>query len=156
MSKSKPKFEIEDIKRLYIRADYKNYKYKREIKNSDGEILEIETRKVEAFLIQSALLEGILCEIAFKIMGTNFPCVYGKRDKRYGLNSVIDDLYLLKVISDDECKQLEKFKNARNTYFHTLLKQNPEKLESELGKEYNNFKEITWSMVKKLEKLYKK
>lgn len=89
-------------------------------------------------------------------MGTNFPCVYGKRDKRYGLNSVIDDLYLLKVISDDECKQLEKFKNARNTYFHTLLKQDPEKLESELGKEYNNFKEITWSMVKKLEKLYKK
>jgi len=51
---------------------------------------------------------------------------------------------------------LEKFKNARNKYFHTLLKQDPKKLENQLGYEYSNFEEITWGMVEKLEKLYKK
>lgn len=149
-------FAIEDIKKLYERAHYKNARYEKKIKNSDGDVIEIETRKIEAFLIQSALLEGVLCEIAFKTMGTKLPCVYGKRNKRYGLNSVIDDLYLLKVISDDEFKSLEKFKNARNKYFHTLLKQDPEKLENQLGNEYNNFEKITWDMFEKLEKLYKK
>lgn len=140
-------FEIDDIKLLYKKAEGHNLYY--------DEINE-ETRKVEAFLIQSALLEGVLCEIAFKTMGTKFPCVYGKRNNRYGLNSVIDDLYLLKVISDEEFKDLEKFKSARNKYFHTLLKQDPKKLENQLGDEYGNFEEITWGMVKKLEKLYKK
>jgi len=147
MSKSRSKFEIEDIKLLYKKAEGHNLYY--------DEINE-ETRKIEAFLIQSALLEGVLCEIAFRTMGTKFPCVYGKRNNRYGLNSVIDDLYLLKVISDDEFKSLEKFKDARNKYFHTLLKQEPQKLEKQLGGEYSNFEEITWSMVEKLEKLYKK
>lgn len=147
MSKSKPKFEIEDIKLLYKRAEGHNLYY--------DEINE-ETRKIEAFLIQSALLEGVLCEIAFRTMGTKFPCVYGKRNGRYGLNSAIDDLYLLKVITDKEFKSLEKFKDARNKYFHTLLKQDPKQLEGQLGNEYGNFEEITWSMVKKLEKLYKK
>lgn len=147
MSKSRLKFEIEDIKLLYKKAEGHNLYY--------DEINE-ETRKIEAFLIQSALLEGVLCEIAFRTMGTKFPCVYGKRNSRYGLNSVIDDLYLLKVISDDEFNSLEKFKNARNKYFHTLLKQEPKKLEKQLGNEYTNFEEITWKMVEKLEKLYKK
>lgn len=140
-------FEIEDIKLLYKRAEGNNLYY--------DEINE-ETKKVEAFLIQSALLEGVLCEIAFKTMGKKFPCVYGKRNSRYGLNNAIDDLYLLEVISDDEFKQLEKFKSARNKYFHTLLKQDPIKLENQLGGEYGNFEKITWRMVKKLEKLLKK
>ena len=147
MSKTKQKFEIDDIKLLYKKAEGNNLYY--------DEINE-ETRKTEAFFIQSALLEGILCEIAFKTMGTKFPCVYRKRNHRYGLNSVIDDLYLLKVISDNEFKTLEKFKNVRNQYFHSLLKQDPEKLEKQLGNEYSNFEEITWNMVKKLERLYKK
>jgi predicted MPP superfamily phosphohydrolase len=140
-------FKIDDIKLLYKKAEGHNLYY--------DEINE-ETRKVEAFLIQSALLEGVLCEIAFKTMGTKFPRVYGKRKNRYGLNSVIDDLYLLKVISDNEFNNLEKFKNARNKYFHTLLKHDPKKLENQLGDEYGNFEEIIWGMVKKLEKLYKK
>ena len=148
-------FEIEDIKNLYIRA-VGHYRYFEEIKNEKNNEVEIKTRKVEAFLIQSALLEGVLCEISFKTMGHKFPCVYGKRNNRYGLNSVIDDLYLLKVISEDEFNKLEKFKNARNTYFHTLLKQEPAKLENKLGIEYDNFEEITWKMVEKLEKLLKK
>lgn len=147
MPKSKPKFEIEDIKLLYKKAEGHNLYY---------DDINEETRKIEAFLIQSALLEGVLCEIAFRTMGTKFPCVYGKRNSRYGLNSVIDDLYLLKVITGEEFKSLERFKDARNKYFHTLLKQNPKKLESQLGDEYGNFEEITWGMVKKLEKLYKK
>ena len=149
-------FEIEDIKNIYMRGDAHS-KYHKEIKSEKtGELLEIITRKAEAFFIQSALLEGILCEIAFKTMGKKFPCVYGKRNSRYGLNSAIDDLYLLKVISDTQFKDLEKFKNARNKYFHTLLKQDPKKLENQLGNEYDNFEKITWEMVKKLEKLYKK
>lgn len=147
MPKSRIKFGIEDIKLLYKRAEGHNLYY--------DEINE-ETRKVEAFLIQSALLEGTLSQIAFQVMGNNFPSVYGKRSKRYGLNTVIDDLYLLKEITDEEFKGLERFKNARNTYFHTLLDQDPEKLESLLGDEYSNFEEITWHMVEKLEKLYKK
>lgn len=148
-------FEIEDIKSTYMRADAHS-KYSRKIKSKITDEVLIATRKAEAFFIQSALLEGILCEIAFKTMGKKFPCVYGKRNNRYGLNNAIDDLYLLKVISDDEFKSLEKFKNARNKYFHTLLKQDPEKLENKLGKEYNNFEKITWDMLEKLEKLYKK
>lgn len=76
-------FAIEDIKLLYNKAEGHN-RYYDEI---DGD-----TRKVEAFLIQSALLEGVLCEIAFQTMDNKFPCVYGKRKNRYGLNSAIDDL----------------------------------------------------------------
>lgn len=147
MSKSGLKFEIEDIKLLYKKAEGHNLYY--------DEINE-ETRKIEAFLIQSALLEGVLCEIALRTMGHKFPCVLEKRESHYGLNSAIDDLYLLKVISDDEFKSLGKFKNARNKYFHTLLEQNPKDLENQLGDEYSNFEEIAWNMVKKLEKLYKK
>jgi hypothetical protein len=145
MSKSRSKFEIEDIKLLYTKAVGHNLYY--------DEINE-ETRKIEAFLIQSALLEGVLCEIAFRTMGTKFPCVYGKRNNRYGLNSVIDDLYLLKVISDKEFKKLEQFKGARNKYFHGLLKEDPGKLEKQLGDEYSNFEEITWKMIERLEEIY--
>jgi len=156
MSKLKSKFEIEDIKRLYERADYKNARYEKKIKNSDGEVIEIETRKIEASLIQSALLEGVLCEIASKISENKVPVIYKKRNNKYGLNSAIDDLYLLKIISDKEFIALDNFRKTRNKYFHGLLKQDPKKLENQLGNEYSNFEEITWSMVRKLEKLYKK
>ncbi|HED37807.1 MAG TPA: hypothetical protein ENI76_06135 [Ignavibacteria bacterium] len=140
-------FEIEDIKLLYKKAEGHNLYY--------DEINE-ETRKVEAFLIQSALLEGILCEIASKITKNKVPAIHTKRRDSYGLNSAIDDLYLLKIITEKEFIVLDNFRKARNNYFHNLLKQDPKKLENKLGKEYDNFEEITWGMVKKLEKLYNK
>ena len=59
-------FKIEDIKNIYMRGDAHS-KYYKEIKSEEtGKVLEVITRKTEAFFIQSALLEGVLCEIALK------------------------------------------------------------------------------------------
>ena len=149
-------FKIEDIKNIYMRGDAHS-KYHKEIKSEKtNDLLEVITRKAEAFFIQSALLEGVLCEIASKITENRVPVIYKKRNNRYGLNSAIDDLYLLKIITDKEFIALDNFRKTRNKYFHGLLKQDPKKLESHLGEEYDNFEKITWDMVKKLEKLYKK
>ncbi len=149
-------FEIEDIKNIYMRGDAHS-KYHKEIKSAEtGELLEVITRKAEAFFIQSALLEGVLCEIASKITKNKVPLIYEKRKDRYGLNSAIDDLHLLKIITSIEFIALDNFRKTRNKYFHGLLKQDPKKLENQLGDEYNNFEKITWNMVKKLEKLLTK
>lgn len=137
-------FSIIDIKKLFNRAKGHSVYFDK---------LDNEDRKIEAFFLQSALLEGVLCQLAFETMGKSYPCIYGKRSSKYGLSSAIDDLYLLKVINDEEFKILEKFKSARNKYFHTLLSQNINTFKIELGENYNNFEEITWIMIEKLEKL---
>jgi hypothetical protein len=145
MSKSRLKFEIEDIKRLYTKAVGHNLYY--------DEINE-ETRKIEAFLIQSALLEGVLCELVSQIAENKVPVIYKKRNDKYNLNNAIDDLYLLKIITEKEFTALDDFRKTRNKYFHGLLKEDPGKLEKQLGDEYSNFEEITWKMIERLEEIY--
>lgn len=88
------------------------------------------TRKFEAFLVQVLLIEGLLCELSLQSMGKDFPCVYGKRRTRYGIDNAINDLYLLKIINDEEFKALESYKNKRNDYFHDILRKKFSDLDS--------------------------
>lgn len=138
--------KIKDIKQLYLKA--KNHFF-------HFNFITQETEKTEAFLLQCTLLEGVLYDIALNILHTKYKILFNKKKGRYSLDYIINDLFLLNIISKKEFDILENFKHDRNKYFHNIIKQNIKTTEKELGEKYENYKEITWHMVEKLENLSK-
>ena len=144
-TRSKTSASIEDIKRLYIRAEAHSRTRRRKGK---------ETRHIEAFLLQTALLEGVLVSYGLKLLEdkTGLSALKGKRNKWYGYDNAINDLYLLEAIDTDEFKKLEQFKAKRNEYIHNLLSEDTEAVEGKVLRIYKEYDELVWDMIQCLEK----
>jgi len=144
-AKLKTSANIEDIKRLYLRAHAHSKTVSRNGK---------ETRHIEAFLLQTALLEGVLANYGLLLLGKRprLSALKGKRRDRYGYDNAINDLYLLGVTKTEEFKKLEQFKNKRNKYIHNLLAENTELVEKEVLKIYKEYEILVWDMIERLEK----
>ena len=144
-AKSKTSASIEDIKRLYIRAGAHSRTRRRKGK---------ETRHIEAFLLQTALLEGVLVSYGLKLLDgkANLSALRGKRSKWYGYDNAINDLYLLGAINTEEFKKLEQFKAKRNEYIHNLLSEDTEVVESKVLRIYKEYDSLVWDMIQRLEK----
>ena len=143
--KSKTSASIEDIKRLYIRAGAHSRTRRRKGK---------ETRHIEAFLLQTALLEGVLVSYGLKFLEdkADLVALKGKRGKWYGYDNAINDLYLLGAVNTDEFKKLEQFKAKRNEYIHNLLSENTDLVESKVLRIYKEYDGLVWDMIQRLEK----
>ena len=144
-TRSKTSASIEDIKRLYIRAGAHSRTRRRKGK---------ETRHIEAFLLQTALLEGVLVSYGLKLLEakTGLSALKGKRNKWYGYDNAINDLYLLQAINTDEFKKLEQFKAKRNEYIHNLLSEDTEAVEGKVLRIYKEYDGLVWDMIQRLEK----
>jgi len=140
---------IDEIKTLYNRAEGHDLYY------DEGNE---ETRHLEAFLLQAALLEGVLTRLGLEILEQrrDLIALKGKRKNRYGIDNAINDLYLLGEITTDEFSNLEKFKNKRNEYIHNLLSQNNYNIEKGTKEIYENNKLLLWSLIEKFEKRLRK
>jgi len=141
--KRKSSASIEEIKRLYMRADL-HYRYKRKEKYIN---------RIEAFLLQTTILEGVLVNFGLKLLEkrADLTALMGKRKDRYGYDNAINDLYLLGAITTEEFKDLERYKNKRNKYLHGLLLKNIGTTAKEVNNIYKDYRMLTWNMVKKLE-----
>lgn len=144
-AKSKTSASIEDIKRLYIRASAHSRTRRRKGK---------ETRHIEAFLLQTALLEGVLVSYGLKLLDdkVDLSALRGKRVKWYGYDNAINDLYLLGAVNTEEFKKLEQFKAKRNEYIHNLLSENTEAVEGKVLRIYKEYDSLVWDMIQRLEK----
>ena len=144
-TRSKTSASIEDIKRLYIRAGAHSRTRRRKGK---------ETRHIEAFLLQTALLEGVLVSYGLKLLEdkTGLSALKGKRNRWYGYDNAINDLYLLEAINTDKFKKLEQFKAKRNEYIHNLLSEDTEAVEGKVLRIYKEYDELVWDMIQCLEK----
>lgn len=144
-TKPKTSASIEDIKRLYIRAGAHSRTRRRIGK---------ETRHIEAFLLQTALLEGVLVSYGLKLLDDkiDLSALKGKRSKWYGYDNAINDLYLLGAVNTEEFKKLEQFKAKRNEYIHNLLSENTEVVEGKVLRIYKEYDDLVWDMIQRLEK----
>lgn len=135
---------INEIKFLYNRAQG-HYLYL-----DDNE----DTYNIEAFLLLTALLEGVLVNYGLLLLEErdDLNALKGKRKSRYGYDNAINDLYLLKAITTDEFKKLENFKNKRNDYIHNLLRQGIKTTEKGVKKIYEDYRLLVGDMIDKLEK----
>lgn len=143
--KSKNTASVAEIKALYNRAEGHNLYYDKENE---------ETRHIEAFLLQTALMEGVLVNYGLKLLEsrTDLCALEGKRGKWYGYDNAINDLYLLGAINTEEFKKLEQFKAKRNEYIHNLLSKELKNIETEVYKVYEKYKNLVLDMIAKLEK----
>ncbi len=144
-AKLKSTTSVEEIKALYNRAEGHNLYYDKENE---------ETRHIEAFLLQTALMEGVLVNYGLRLLESraDLCALKGKRGKWYGFDNAINDLYLLGAVSTEEFKKLEQFKAKRNEYIHNLLSRDIKTIETEVYKFYENYKNLTLDMIAKLEK----
>lgn len=144
-AKQKIRASIEEIKLLYNRAEGHNLYYDKENE---------ETRHIEAFLLQTALLEGVLVNYGLLLLDSKseLSALKGKRNRWYGYDNAINDLYLLGVITTEEFKRLEQFKGKRNEHIHNLLSKNINAVEKEVHEIYEGYKGLVWDIIVKLER----
>ena len=137
--------DITDIKRLYMRAKAHSKTQRK---------LGKDVRHIEAFLLQAALLEGVLTNYGLRLLGKQkrLGALKSKRKNWYGFDHAINDLYLLGAINEQEFKELEKFKNKRNNYIHNFLLKKTKVTEEEVLIIYNNYNNLVWSMIERLDK----
>lgn len=141
-AKSKTSASIKDIKRLYMRAVAHSLTIRRKGK---------ETRHIEAFLLQTALLKGVLVKYGLRLLeGRNdLSALRGKRNRRYGYDNAINDLYLLGEVNTEEFKQLEQFKAKRNECIHNLLSEDTEVVENKVLHIYKEYNALVWEMIRR-------
>ena len=112
-------------------------------------------RYIEAFLIQSCLLEGILKKFAILTIQKNSDNpekIIKKKIENYNFDTAIDDLYLLKVIQEKEFEALHKYRKDRNHYMHRLIEENFENLNKGLKEAYRRGCPLVKEILEKLKK----
>ncbi len=86
VAKTKISDSIDEIKRLQMEAN--SFHIRKRNKS---------TSKIVSFLLQTALLEGVLVNYGFALLERRggFNELIGKRKNRYGYDNAINDLFLL-------------------------------------------------------------
>jgi len=115
-----------------------------------------EKRYLEAFLIQSCLLEGALKEFAISLIKKGLKQSSGivkKKEEKYKFDTVIDDLYIMRAINIKEFKDLHKYRKDRNLYIHHLIRKDSRNLNRILKVTYKRGSLLVVKILKKLEKV---
>ena len=135
-------FSRDEIDYFLNRKVTENYTYYDSVNKSE--------KKLEAFLLQSTLLEGVLTQL--------LTVTFQKRRIDYlkqtfnSLNETIRSLHMLIVIDENEFKALNDYKQNRNRIVHRLLDQNYNGIELTARKYYENGTDILLTMIKKLKR----
>jgi len=113
-----------------------------------------EERKLEAFLLQSILLEGALIKLSLDYLEKRGLSELANKKSNFGhsINNAIDDLFLIKKIDETEYKKLLQYKKQRNRFIHYLFDKEFTKLDEESKKSYEDEKEIILKIIKKLKR----
>jgi len=115
-----------------------------------------EKRYLEAFLIQSCLLEGSLRELMISLIKKGlkqYDDIIKRKEKKYKFDTVIDDLYIMRAINIKEFKGLHKYRKDRNRYIHHLIKKDYRNLNRSLKLTYQKGSALVVNILKKLEKV---
>ena len=107
-------------------------------------------KKLEAFLLQSMLIEGVLAkllEITFRRRDLNYMKPISRN---LSLNETIKDLHLIKVINKREFYMLDTYRKNRNTMIHGLLDKDYKNIEVTSREYYEGGTDILLRMIKKL------
>lgn len=137
-------FSIEDLWALNNKAQ-ENFLYVGE-----------EKKYLEAFLIQSCLLEGALKEFAISSIQKKISKpeeIVKKKKENYNFDTAIDDLYILGFINNREFTNLHKYRQDRNRYIHRLIKEDFKDLNKVLKNAYRRGSPFVNNILNKLEKL---
>lgn len=145
ITRAKKVTNIDEIRAFYNRAEGHNLYY------DEGNE---ETRHIEAFLLQTVLMESVLVNYGLKLLDSrsDLYALKSKRGKWYGYDNAINDLYLLGAVDTEKFKKLEQFKAKRNEYIHNLLSKDIKTIETEVYKVYEDYKNLVLDMIIKLEK----
>ncbi|MEK7124793.1 MAG: hypothetical protein AAB864_00090 [Patescibacteria group bacterium] len=140
---------IEDIHRLYLQARG-HYLYKKHPEEKP-------IQKIEAFLLQTVVLEGILTNYGLLLLKDrpDLKALLGKRNSRYGYDNAINDLYFLGVISTTEFQQLDTLKNKRNEFIHNLLSNDLKTTSKNAGLYYQKSDKLVSQLLEGLNKKLK-
>ena len=139
---------IEEIKKLELQAQ-NLYLYFNEDDKKDKKYL-------EAFLLQTTLMEGVVVELALRgIKNKKYLAkIVSKKEQRYGFANAVNDLYFLKRIDHQKFEELDKYIKNRNKYVHGWLKYDDfSKTEEKLKIIYENARSLLWFVITKLEKI---
>lgn len=114
---------------------------------------------LEAFLIQSCVLEGILKDYASKKLSSVIieSKLLKEKFENFEFSKIIDILFLSKKIGKDLYESLNIYRRKRNDVIHGLLNHSDkEKLNSELIKVYKSGKDMKGFLVDDIGKEIKK
>ena len=139
---------IDEIKELELQAQ-NLYLYFNENDKKDKKYL-------EAFLLQTALMEGLVVELALRVIKNKkyLTKIISKKEQRYGFANAVNDLYLLKIIDYQKFEELDKYIKNRNKYVHGWLKYDSfSETEEKLKVIYENARSLLWFIITKLEKI---
>lgn len=129
-----------------------------ESSTSAGEekLSEEESRSLEAFLVLTVLLEGILVLLGLTLLKNRkyLSGLHNKERERYGLNNAINDIYLLQGVSTKEFIKLKEFQKDRNNYIHEKIfyLKNEQEFEEHALKLFNQHKPVYELLIEKLER----
>ena len=115
-----------------------------------------EKRYLEAFLIQSCLLEGSLKELMILLIKKELKQsddIIKRKEKKYRFDTVIDDLYIMRAINIKEFNDLHKYRKDRNRYIHHLIKKDYRNLNRSLKSVYQRGSSLVVNILKKLERV---
>jgi len=113
-----------------------------------------EKRYLEAFLIQSCLLEGALKEFTILLIQKELKQsddIVKKKEEKYKFDTVIDDLYIMGAININEFKDLHKYRKDRNRCIHRLIKEDSRNLNRTLKAAYQRGSSLVVNILDKLE-----
>ncbi len=135
------------MSRPKIKLDYQNY---RRLVDQSEQAFHKE-RYLEAFLIQSCIVEGVIKAYALSKLPMNE--VIQKKFMNFELARILDDLLMTGKIEEKIYKNLSDYKNKRNDVIHNLVLYSEEELKPELIKAYELGKEAKGFIVDDIQKL---
>jgi len=135
-----------------------------EVKNYDYLLKEAETsfyekKYLEAFLIQSCIVEGVLKKYASEklLSVTSQSVVLKNKFENFEFARLIDELFISGKIKKDLYENLDAYRKKRNNIVHDLLEyEDKEKLDEELKKAYELGKNMKGFIVDDMRKEIKK
>jgi len=130
-----------------------NKNYKNLVDQAEGAFLKKEF--LEAFLIQSCVIEGVLknyASVKLSYLSSNSQIFKNKLDS-FEFAKLADNLFAAGKISENLYENLDKYRKKRNEVIHKLLEyENKEKLDRELQEVYNLGKDMKGFIVEDMAK----
>ena len=143
------KQELEKISRVGI----ENKNYEDLVNQAEGAFLKREY--LEAFLIQSCIIEGIIKDYAFKKISPLISqnTILEKKFKNFELARLIDELFISGKIDKSLYEKLNVYRKKRNDVIHGLLEyKDKNRLDKELKEVYESGKYMKGFIVDDMSK----
>lgn len=127
---------------------FENKNYEHLVDQAEGAFLKKEY--LEAFLMQSCIIEGVLKSYASKklLPIVSQSAILKKKFEEFGFARLVDELFIFGKIKKDLYENLNAYRKKRNKIIHYLLEhENKNELDMELKKVYESGKNIKGFIV---------